>query len=89
MKGLKKARMTSKKTSNYKSRPKRLTRRLIGGKDPSIFKQPPQVSAAESLGWTSPTRWIDIAMPAGGRPMYIFDRETHKFLGFLNNTSVT
>ena len=42
MKGLKKARMTSKKTSNYKSRPKRLTRRLIGGKDPSIVPQPPR-----------------------------------------------
>ena len=47
MKGLKKARMTSKKTSNYKSRPKRLTRRLIGGKDPSIVPQPPTTSRNE------------------------------------------
>lgn len=71
MKGLKKARMTSKKTSNYKSH-KRPTRRLIGGKDPSIVPQPPQ-----HLGLN--LRWVDVAF--NSQELFLFDRETKKFLG--------
>ena len=75
MKGLKKARMTSKKTLNYKSH-KRPTRRLIGGKDPSIVPPPPDIG----VGWN--LRWVDVAF--NGHELFLFDRETKKFLGAGN-----
>jgi len=62
--------MTSKKSLNYKSH-KRPTRRLIGGKDPSIVPQPPQPPGMN-------LRWVDVAV--FGKDLFLYDRETKEFV---------